>query len=98
MGREVGAELKQEERKELILLSGGHSQQARELGAHLAAYGASLGSLCIVTSQLVLDWPRVRVGERPSHCPRAPGRGMQKASEGPGGELKPHGLSQGQGW
>lgn len=32
VGWEVGAELKQGERRELILLFRGHSQQARELG------------------------------------------------------------------
>lgn len=32
VGWEVGAELKQGERKELILLFRGHGQQARELG------------------------------------------------------------------
>lgn len=69
VGWEVGAELKQGERKELILLSGCHSQQARELGAHLAAHGASLGSLCIVTSQLALDWPRVEMGRGPATAP-----------------------------
>ena len=36
VGREVGAELKQGERKALMLLSRGHSQQARELGAQSA--------------------------------------------------------------
>lgn len=54
MGWDVGAELKQGEREELILLFRGHGQQVRGLGgpvsAHLAAHGASLGSLCIVTN------------------------------------------------
>lgn len=36
VGREAGAELKQGERKALILLSRGHSQQERELGAQSA--------------------------------------------------------------
>lgn len=60
-GSRVGgrrAELKQGERRELILLFRGHGQQAREGGGsvstHLAAHGASLDSFCIVTSQLAL--------------------------------------------
>lgn len=55
----MGTELKQGDRKELILLIRGHSQQVRDLGgpvsAHLATHGASLGSLCIVTSHLALS-------------------------------------------
>lgn len=59
VGWEVGAELKQGERRELILLCRGHGQQAREMGGrlvstHLASNGASLDSFCIVTSQLAL--------------------------------------------
>lgn len=60
VGWEVGAELKQGERRELILLFRGHGQQAREMGGgrlvstHLAANGASLDGFCIVTSQLAL--------------------------------------------
>lgn len=59
VGWEVGAELKQGERKELILLFRGHGQQAREMvggsvSTHLATHRASLDSFCIVTSQLAL--------------------------------------------
>lgn len=50
----MGAELKQGEGEELILFFRGCSQQVRDLegpvSAHLAAHGAFLGSLCIVTS------------------------------------------------
>lgn len=53
-----GAELKQEERKELILLFRGHSPQVRVLGGPSQCPPCHpwslLGSLCIVTNGLAL--------------------------------------------
>lgn len=59
------------------------------------------GSLCIVASQMALAWPRAQVGERSSHCPRAPGKGACRRHRGAlGSELRTRGPSpgQGQGW
>lgn len=38
-----------------------------------------------MTSQLALAWPRAQAGERPSHCPRAPGKGNAEGIRGPWG-------------